>query len=246
MIPAFPESLTDWDLLHSLLGDDLHPGGAALTGRLLEIARPPPGGVLVDVGAGRGGALREAQRRWPLLRVFGVDPAAPSHGPSGGIAILQGSATEIPQPPASVDVVISECALCLAGSWNPALFEVRRVLRPGGRLVFSDFYAEGPIPRVPDSLGSLTCLSSVRSANEMRNLLEGAGFSGVECHDESNSLLELERRVQSRLDVRGLLLQLARSSTDGPWMELHEFVERGIRARDDGALRYGIFAGTKR
>ncbi|MBI2076770.1 MAG: methyltransferase domain-containing protein [Euryarchaeota archaeon] len=244
MIPFTAGPAADWDLLRSVLGEHLHPGGAALSERVLSLASPPPNGALVDVGSGRGATLQRARARWPSLRAFGVEPGAPGAG-GDGVTILRGRATEIPLPSSSVDAVISECALCLSGSWEHALTEVRRVLRPGGRLVFSDFYAEGPVPRVPAVVGALACLQDVRSGNQLLTLLEGAGFGSVRLHDESGALRELENRVQQRLDVRGLLAQLAHAAADPTWKDVHGFLEDAIQARDAGALRYGIFSATK-
>ncbi len=235
----------DWGLLRAVLGSALHPGGAQLTDKLLTLADPPKNGVLIDIGAGEGEALGRAKNRLPSLRVIGVDPASPASSGPTGLELLPGTATRIPWPSGAADVVLSECSLCLAGSWGRALAEVRRVLRSGGRLVFSDFYAEGPVPQVPPVLGTLSCLGNVRSGTQMSTLLERAGFSSVRLQDESDALRELEARVQSRMDVRGLLAKLSQDGSEGVWAELHEFLEGAIRARDAGALRYGIFCGTR-
>jgi ubiquinone/menaquinone biosynthesis C-methylase UbiE len=61
-------------------------------------------------------------------------------GGLGNIEVLAASATELPLAPGSVDVVVSNyCLHHLSDSEKvQALAEVRRVLRPGGRLVFGD------------------------------------------------------------------------------------------------------------
>jgi len=54
------------------------------------------------------------------------------------ISFIEGSAEAIPIENGSIDTVVSTWTLCTIPGAGNALGEVRRVLRPGGRLVFAE------------------------------------------------------------------------------------------------------------
>lgn len=102
--------------------------------------------VVLDVGTGLGHSAAALKRRWPRARVLALDAALPMlvaararHRWWRPFHRLAGDAQRLPIADGSVDLVYSN--LCL--QWCPelprALDEFRRVLRPGGLLLFSTF-----------------------------------------------------------------------------------------------------------
>ncbi|WP_435833455.1 glycine/sarcosine N-methyltransferase [Streptomyces cacaoi] len=103
--------------------------------------------VVLDLGSGFGGSARyladtygcrvralnlsevENQRHRELNSVRGL---------TGRIEVVDGSFEDIPFPANSVDVVWSQDAFLHSGDRLRVLEEIRRVLKPGGRLVFTD------------------------------------------------------------------------------------------------------------
>jgi ubiquinone/menaquinone biosynthesis C-methylase UbiE len=104
---------------------------------------------LIDVGTGTGTLAVAALARWPKLRVTGIDP-------SGGMLEVAGvtaaerlrpaaqrrfrrrvaPADRLPFRDASFDAAMSSFVLQLVPSRAAALREVRRVLRPGGVMIW--------------------------------------------------------------------------------------------------------------
>lgn len=186
-----------WGTLDAMLDGPLHPGGREATAALLDRASVTAGTRLVDVGCGAGDALAVARDRG--ARAVGVDrtPSAP-----GSVA---GEMTQLPVSDDSVDVVLSECVLCLADDLDQALAETRRVLAPGGRLALSDVVVEGDLPAVPDELATAFCLTGDREREYLRDRVTAAGFEIRELQDHRDDLLAMRDDLASGVDTGGLL-----------------------------------------
>jgi SAM-dependent methyltransferase len=96
-------------------------------------------GAVLDAGCGTGGLLARLRSERADLRLVGVEwagPAACRAAAKSGAPIVRGSVNALPFADACFDAAIAADLLCHAGIDPPrALAELRRVLRPGGRLI---------------------------------------------------------------------------------------------------------------
>jgi len=154
----------------------------------VKLAELRPGDVVVDLGSGAGlDALVSARAVGDTGHVYGVDMTdemlalAEANRSKSGIAnvsFLKGRIEQIPLPPASADVVISNCVINLSEDKGAVLREAFRVLKPGGRLAVSDMVALGEMPAVePDSWAA--CVAGAIAPDAYRELLQGAGFTEI-------------------------------------------------------------------
>lgn len=119
------------------------------------IAPIVPGETVLDIGCGAGTDLLLAARRvGPSGRAIGIDMTetmrdrARASAVAAGLTNVEvrpGDATTLPLPDASVDVVISNGVLNLVPEKDKAFTEIRRVLRPGGRLQLADIVLDAEL-----------------------------------------------------------------------------------------------------
>ena len=118
--------------------------------RLLRMGGPMQGGAALEMGCGRGVGVQL------ILDVFGADVVDAFDLDASMVALARrrleltgsrarfwvGDATSIPVPESRYDAVFDFGIIHHIPRWRPALTEVRRVLKPGGR-----FFAEEVLGR---------------------------------------------------------------------------------------------------
>lgn len=120
-----------------------------------RIAPIPGAAVVVDIGCGAGTDLLLAARQvGPQGRAIGVDMteamrrrAADGAEQCGfaNVDVRDGDATSLPVDAHSIDVVISNGVLNLVPDKPRAFAEIRRVLKPGGRVQIADIVIGEPL-----------------------------------------------------------------------------------------------------
>jgi SAM-dependent methyltransferase len=147
----------------------------ALHRRLVDALAGIHGSVL-DAGCGTGGLLACLRTERPELQRAGVEwagPAATRAAAKSGAPVARGSVNTLPFANESFDAAIAADLLC-HGDVDPpqALAELRRVLRPGGRLVVN-MPAYAWLLSAHDRL-----VHNVRrcTARELAAMLQAAGF----------------------------------------------------------------------
>lgn len=150
-----------------------------------------PGETVLDLGSGAGGdVLISARRVGPTGHVIGLDMTtemldlARANAAAAGVTnveFLQGYLEDIPLPDDSVDVVISNCVLNLAADKAIVLRETARVLRPGGRLAFSDVIADDDMDEATkaDMAAWTGCIAGALTVDEFTTALIDAGFTDI-------------------------------------------------------------------
>lgn len=107
-----------------------HPGGESHSRYLIELAFLPEGSRWLDMGAGDGSTAAMLQAM--NYRAVGIDLIP------RGQNVRQGDFLHTPFETECFDGIISQCAFYVSGNVPGALQEAGRLLRKGGKLVFSD------------------------------------------------------------------------------------------------------------
>ncbi len=223
-----------------------HPLFRARTLARIDQAEIAPGQSVLDLGCGVGtDAMLIAARVGPSGRVHALDLSAAmvarARAAEAGLAIdfSVADATATGLPDASVDVVWCNRVLLFVEDTSAALAEMRRVLRPGGRIVLYEL--DGTSLSIGDPDQDLVNLLRDLLAATFRHprmgvllpaLARTAGFHDVQVSPEANLLREFDYAVRAftihpklealRADGRisqaradAMLDRLARNASDG-------------------------------
>jgi arsenite methyltransferase len=192
-----------------LLGETLRPGGLRITSRLAESAGIHQNQHILDCGCGKGATavfLAEKYR----CRVMGIDlsekmiSSCRSKITAGNLSVrvdfLVADGEYLPFCDSSFEAVISECSLSLFPGKKEAVEEMRRVLKPGGRLAITDIVLRGKASqKLQGQIAFPCCLARAWRLEEYLQLFAQAGFRPVCFEDLSNELEEVGFQLASTL-----------------------------------------------
>lgn len=159
------------------------------------VAELRAGETVLDLGCGAGAdVLISARRVGPTGRAIGVDMTeemlelARSNAAAAGVPnteFRKGYLEALPLPDASVDVVISNCVINLAADKAVVLHEAARVLRPGGRIAFSDVIADAGLDAAArsDVAAWTGCIAGALTEADFRAALAAAELVDVEIRE---------------------------------------------------------------
>jgi len=112
---------------------------------MFELLEPLTGKTLLDVGCGDAAMAAACARKGAAVIGLDSDPAmiaaarrrAAKFG-GEAFALVEGKAENLPFNDGSFDIVFAVTVLCFVRDPGPAIAEMNRVLKPGGRLVIGE------------------------------------------------------------------------------------------------------------
>lgn len=143
-------------------------------------------GVVLEIGIGSGLNLPHYTRQ--TARIIGLEPSVKLLSMTEKAAkdtplpveLVEGSAETIPLEDKSVDTVLTTWTLCTIPDVSRALSEMRRVLKPTGRLLFVEhgLAPDARVRRWQDRLNPLwkRLAGGCNLNRPIRQLIEGSGF----------------------------------------------------------------------
>jgi S-adenosylmethionine-diacylgycerolhomoserine-N-methlytransferase len=128
--------------------------------RLIRDLDPPPGGSVLEIGCGTGRNLVAIGRRYPDVKLYGVDisramldtaaRAVARAGLAERAQVALGDAARFDAAAlfgrGQFDRVVISYALSMIPDWEGALSEAARCIAPGGRLDIVDFGMQRGLP----------------------------------------------------------------------------------------------------
>lgn len=177
--------------------DQDHYGGLAANDALAACARIGTGTRVLDLCAGLGGPARYLAHRYGAIvtgveltpaRVAGAAELTRRVGLAGQVQIVEGNVMDLPLPDASFDAVVSQEALLHVPDLQRTFAEAHRVLRPGGRMAFTNWIMHRTLSEAErqlfwDGMAATSLFTSERQSE----LLRAAGFEVAAIDDETDA-----------------------------------------------------------
>lgn len=184
--------------------------GARLIERL-DYVRLAPARIL-DLGSGTGGVAAALARRYPRGRILQMDLSAAMLAQArarfrwrrwrGKMQFAAGDAERLPLAAGTFDLVVSNLALQWCNDLAAVMAEFRRVLRPGGLLMFTTF---GPdtlreLRQAWSAVDGHVHVSRFPDMHDIGDLMVGAGLA--------DPVMDMEPFTLTYADVGGLMRDL--------------------------------------
>jgi SAM-dependent methyltransferase len=200
--------------------------------------------TIVDIGTGTGTLALAALKRWPRVRVIGIDPAsrlleiaeavAREARMSDRLTVRVGEAGKLPLPDASTDGVMSSFVLQLTPNRSASVREAFRVLRPGsvfGSLTWrADEEPWEPESVFDDALDALRIEPPARSPGVGREYTSPASAAAELRRVGFRSVRAREEWLEHRFTPRSFLDVAEHWTEDDTFAAIDEPMRRRLRA----------------
>jgi glycine/sarcosine/dimethylglycine N-methyltransferase len=254
---------TDADRFYSVIwgGEDIHVGMyndpdediAQASRRTVEqmagLVTITPSTHVVDIGAGFGGSARYLARTYgchvTCLNLSEVENERnrrlnEEQGLTHLIDVVDGSFEDLPFQDKAYDVVWSQDAFLHSGDRVRVLEEAVRVMKPGGRAVFTDPMAANGAPK--DALVPILerlSLDTMANPDFYRRELYRLGMNAVTFHEASAQLPRHYQRVLDETQRRSR--ELADQVSEAYLVRMKTGLKNWVEGGNAGNLTWGIF-----
>ncbi len=258
---------TDADRFYGIVwgGEDIHVGmyddpaediataSRRTVQRLSELVTITPSTRVVDIGAGFGGSARYLARTYgchvTCLNLSEIENERnralnDKQGLTHLVDVVDGSFEDLPFEDNAYDIVWSQDAFLHSGDRVRVLEEAVRVMKPGGRIVFTDPMAANGAPRealVP--ILERISLETMASPDFYRRELYRLGMESVTFHDASDQLPRHYQRVFD--ETERLAPELSGQVSDTYLERMKVGLKRWVDGGNAGNLTWGIFIAER-
>lgn len=233
--------------------DQDHYGALAANDALAALAGIGAGTRVADFCAGLGGPARYLAHIYGAdvtgieltpARVKGAAELTRLVGLQNSVRVIEGNVMQVPLLDASMDAVVSQEAFLHVPDKARALAEAYRILKPGGRLAFTDWIAHRALsPADAELMWQGMAVTDLYNLSIYRALIESAGFTVTSVEDLTADWASiLKQRLAMYIKLRSETQQAGTASGHDAFYESYI---RFVDLVSDGALGGGRFGAVK-
>lgn len=229
--------------------DQDHYGGLEVVDTLAARAAIGPGSRVADFCAGLAGPARYlAQRYGAIMTCIELNPdRAPGAADltrrvrlDGRVRVVRADVMRVPLADACMDAVLSQEALLHVPDKRAALAEAHRVLRPGGRLAFTDWAVHRQLDiEDAEAMWRGIAAQTLQSFSSYREMLQDIGFELISEEDLTEQWAEvLETRFAMYCRLREETRALGTPSGDDDFYRSYRRLVDLVKGRVLGGVRF--------
>ena len=233
--------------------DQDHYGGLDANDALAERAAIGKDTRVVDFCAGLGGPARYLAHRYGAdvtgieltpTRVKGALELTRLVGLQNSVRVIEGNVMRVPLPDASVDVVVSQEALLHVPDKERTLSEAFRILKPGGRIAFTDWVAHRPLSDADKELmWQGMAVAELYNTQTYAELIKKVGFTVNSIEDlTADWAVILKQRLAMYIKLRE---ETQQAGSPAGHDAFYESYVRFVDLVNESVLGGGRFAGEK-
>lgn len=233
--------------------DQDHYGGLAANDVLAARGSIGKDTRVADFCAGLGGPSRYFAHRYGAdvtgieltpARVKGAEELTRRVGLQHSVRVIEGNVMQVPLATDSVDVVVSQEALLHVPDKPRVLAEAYRILKPGGRIVFTDWVAHRPLSVADRKLmWQGMAVTDLYDLPAYARLVQGAGFVVNAAEDLTAEWSEI--LVHRLAMYRKLREETRAAGTPAGHDAFYESYVRLVDLVSEAVLGGGRFSGQK-
>ncbi len=199
-----------WELV---MGEQIHSGGPETTDKLAKEAELASGMAVLDICSALGGPARHLAKKYGV-KVVGLDATKTMYeeairrtkeaGLTDRVEFVFGNALDLPFKKETFDVVWGQEAWCYITDKKRLLSEAYRVLKPNGKIAFTDWIITGkPSEEELKKLLESMSFPYMETFEGYQNLLKETGFKISVSRDETEEFyqcfVDYKKRVEGEL-----------------------------------------------
>jgi ubiquinone/menaquinone biosynthesis C-methylase UbiE len=183
-------------LWEAVMGEQIHSGGPEMTDVLAEKVGLQKGMIVADLCSALGAPARHMVKKYGVT-VKGVDATktmlekaihrTKEAGLENSIEYYEGNVMDLPFKSETIDIVWGQEAWCYVTDKNRLIREAYRVLKPHGKIGFTDWIITGKIsPQELEPLYDTMAFPYMECFDGYQKLLSEAGFKNIKAFDQTN------------------------------------------------------------